>query len=92
MLPSFPCDIHHGGNTMMRVVNPLSCGMIRFDLACGNAAFDVLCIPAVGGALRLIPMCQLCVDDSLAADSEWLEDISRSCRVIVRERRKVNLA
>lgn len=68
--------------SFMDVVEPLPCGMLRFGLACGNDAFDVLCVPHERRT-RLIPMCQMCIDDSLTADHDWMESLGKTCHVIL---------
>lgn len=63
------------GTTLIVVVDPLPCDMLRCGLPCGNDATFVLVCPS--GPRRLIPFCDMCMRDASAAYANWTRDLER---------------
>ncbi len=74
MTPSFPIVLPPG-TTMIETTEPLDCAMLRIGTPCTNGARYVLICPASEGRHRLIPVCQMCVDDASEAIPDWLQQL-----------------
>lgn len=81
MTPSLPIDLP-SNTTAIEVVDPLRCAMLRFGLPCSNDAYVVLVCPMSDARQRLIPCCQMCIDDASetterSTGATWIEHLER---------------
>lgn len=82
MTPSFPIDLPLN-TKFMEVDDPLECAMIRLGQPCGNDAHYVFVRPLPSGLHRLIPFCQMCVDDMPDHKGKtWLQELEETIEVI----------
>ena len=63
MKPSLPIELPVK-TKLIEVTDPLECAMLRFGLSCGNDAYYAFICPEATYRHRIIPVCQMCMDDS----------------------------
>jgi hypothetical protein len=73
MKPSLPLDVPQGATVIIIKWPDLECSMIRAGQRCNNLGEIALIYPSDIG-YEMIPICQMCMDDS---DDDWISSLER---------------